>query len=476
MNDSAATSTEKFKIPIEDLLVEFKTHLEIDGNQRILFSGKFGIGKTYALKSFFEDNDKYECFHLFPINYQISSSENILEFLKYDLLIELLKKSKGVFKKNDYSGLKNWSRITYLFVENNPEKLLGTIPKIGRPLKDLINLIKEITNFKKEIEKGEKGKVKDLLNEIKIEKVDEPDYMSELIKQKVANLKSSEKESILILDDLDRLDPEHIFRLLNIFSACIDKDGKNKFGFDKIIFVADYNNLKSIFHHKYGAKTDADGYFDKFFSIEVFHMSNERIIEDLINKIIVDNYKSTPNFKESLAASGGYINIILTIVLKSALYLKGSKKLSLRQLLKPTFFPHRSINDQKVTDISPFDCAMHMLVMIFGDRNILLSVLKEFNIEKIKPVSYYSFSKGDETHLSLLIPRLIEHFNLYFFEDSSNDINWNEPVIWNDYKITAIKSNFGYEITSINKNGKEVSFREFFFDVLSHILESSELF
>ncbi|MEE9430770.1 MAG: hypothetical protein V3V16_07010, partial [Melioribacteraceae bacterium] len=74
----------EFEIPIDQLYPKFVEHLEIENNSRILFSGKFGIGKTYFLNEFFEDKkDKYEVFHLFPINYQISSNEDIIEFLKY---------------------------------------------------------------------------------------------------------------------------------------------------------------------------------------------------------------------------------------------------------------------------------------------------------------------------------------------------------------------------------------------------------
>jgi len=75
--------------------------LKIENNYRILFSGQFGIGKTYFLDKFFKSNinkDKYDVFHLFPVNYQISNNENIIQFLKYDILIELLKKMMFLIK------------------------------------------------------------------------------------------------------------------------------------------------------------------------------------------------------------------------------------------------------------------------------------------------------------------------------------------------------------------------------------------
>ena len=50
------TTEEKiFKIDITDLFPKFEEHLNIQGNSRIIFSGKFGIGKTYFLNEFFEN-------------------------------------------------------------------------------------------------------------------------------------------------------------------------------------------------------------------------------------------------------------------------------------------------------------------------------------------------------------------------------------------------------------------------------------
>ena len=63
------------------------------------------------------------------------------------------------------------------------------------------------------------------------------------------------KKVVLIVEDLDRIDPAHLFRILNIFSAHIDYCYKNavipdrsivgnKFGFDNIVLVCDFSNIK----------------------------------------------------------------------------------------------------------------------------------------------------------------------------------------------------------------------------------------
>lgn len=74
----------------------------------------------------------------------------------------------------------------------------------------------------------------------------------------------------MIIEDLDRIDPAHIFRILNVFSAHFDRYGvdktcgDNKFCLDKIVTVCDINNIKKIYAHVYGDNTDFTGYISKF--------------------------------------------------------------------------------------------------------------------------------------------------------------------------------------------------------------------
>ena len=210
-----------FKIPIEGLFPKFESHLKIKNNTRILFSGKFGIGKTYFLNEFFENKkEDYEAFHLFPVNYQITSNENIIEYLKYDILVELLKKNKDILPTNDYNNLIDLERLLYLWRKDNLvevfKKSVSLVPKLGRPLKDVIGLIESFLKFKKEIEAGDQESIDTFLNEIKKKKISETDPLSEMLKQKI-NKQKKKKQSVLILDDLERVDPEHIFRIINIF-------------------------------------------------------------------------------------------------------------------------------------------------------------------------------------------------------------------------------------------------------------------
>ena len=104
--------------------------------------------------------------------------------------------------------------------------------------------------------------------------------MSELEKIKTGNNK---KKCVLILDDLDRVDPAHIFRLFNVFAAHLDSSKKqpNVLGFDIVILVCDVHNIKQIFKTLYGVDSDFNGYMDKFYSREVFFFDNKNALKDI---------------------------------------------------------------------------------------------------------------------------------------------------------------------------------------------------
>lgn len=71
--------------------------------------------------------------------------------------------------------------------------------------------------------------------------------------------RSQKKKTLLIIEDLDRIDPAHLFRILNVLGAhldfCNQRDIKpNKFGFDNIVTVFDYEITSHLFHHFMGKK------------------------------------------------------------------------------------------------------------------------------------------------------------------------------------------------------------------------------
>lgn len=332
------------KIPIDSITGDFKNFLEVEGNSRIFFSGRFGIGKTYFLKEFFKIySNEYEFFHLFPVNYQLNCNEDILELIKYDILVELLKKNDDIFNDNKIKGIKSSSLLFYSWCKNKfslnsflqyiissgevginllADPVSFSLGKLGRPLKDLLDIDKEFQEFKNEFEKGEKGIIERFKKEIEEKDIREDDYLSYLLRSKIENQKG-EKKSILILDDLDRIDPEHVFRILNILSAYFEKEGENKFGFDSIIIVADYENIENIFFHKYGNQADFSGYLDKFFTLEPYFLNNKKIISDYIPKLIEEVKCKENNLKDAFNKESGTINLLFSDILRRSLEVGG---------------------------------------------------------------------------------------------------------------------------------------------------------
>lgn len=122
------------------------------------------------------------------------------------------------------------------------------------------------------------------------------------------------KKPVLIIEDLDRLDPKHLFRILNVVSAHIDDSKQpdivgNKFGFNNIVLVMDYDVTKHIFHHFYGAQACYEGYMSKFLSREPFRYSIKSIMirafeAQLGEKLgIHELLPHLQNFREKLAES-----------------------------------------------------------------------------------------------------------------------------------------------------------------------------
>lgn len=93
------------------------------------------------------------------------------------------------------------------------------------------------------------------------------------------SLEHKRAKSVLVIEDLDRIDPAHLFRIMNVLSSQVDNPyylgnpNGNKFGFDKVILVMDYDIARHIFHHFYGNKANYEGYMNKFLNSIPFHFS-----------------------------------------------------------------------------------------------------------------------------------------------------------------------------------------------------------
>ncbi|MCG8577686.1 MAG: hypothetical protein MI810_22585 [Flavobacteriales bacterium] len=285
--------SEKF-IPelVEQVSKDFDHHLAINKNSRILFSGRYGIGKTVFLEHYFAERKKeYYTIRLAPVNYSVSSNEDIFRYIKYDLLVKLLADKRISFEDYDFT---KWEALPF-FVQTEFGKIVQGIfrglSKLGPSKKYGGDAIyKELEILGKEFEKyyddfKDKGKKGFSAFSKQLEEEEGSIYEYNLITEFISKGLETKPElqNVLIIDDLDRIDPGHIFRLLNVFSAHMDyKEEGDKFGFDKIILVCDVNNLRNIFHCKYGADTDFNGYIDKFYSSKVFYFDNKNDLKRLL--------------------------------------------------------------------------------------------------------------------------------------------------------------------------------------------------
>ena len=82
------------EISIKSEITRFYDFINQEDNTNIIFSGKFGIGKTYFINKFFEEHkDEYIYLYLSPVNYSIASNEDIFEYIKVDILLQLFEKT-----------------------------------------------------------------------------------------------------------------------------------------------------------------------------------------------------------------------------------------------------------------------------------------------------------------------------------------------------------------------------------------------
>lgn len=336
-------SDSQIKLDNKQIFSDFDNHISIEKNDRILFSAPFGTGKSTYLTEYFDHNyENYFCFNLYPVNYSVSQNEDIFELIKFDLLLQLMGKHRDEIdlKDEDFSNVLSFQALFLKEFKLTPLliSLIGESGKIGKSAKILIDEIKtQYQDYKSKFIDEENFLESYLENiENKIGSVNELDAYTSMITDllKRVKIKNETRESVLIIDDLDRLDPDHIFRLFNIFSVNFGKDEiLNKFGFDKIIFVCDIENIKNIYKHKYGNNVDFVGYIDKFYSKMPFEFDNKKIIVSSINQIL-SKVKRSNNVDFFNLKNGDYNDDRLFISMKSLIFsMLNAKLINLRMLM-----------------------------------------------------------------------------------------------------------------------------------------------
>lgn len=279
-------------ISFEDPQIAFKKHLELPGNERIVFSGPFGSGKSTFINDFFNNEENYNVFEVYPVNYSVASNEDIFKYIKADILFQLIV-NEEIKPENHESLLMNFTEKVIFNPEDFIKGLIRLFANLGKDvfpaLKNLDVLEKYIKELKPVSTFDESNKY--LQDLISAEGSLFEDNATTQIIRGILN-GSNNKKNILIIEDLDRMDPDHIFRILNIISAHIDSytfgnksNSTNKFGFDKILVVCDLNNIESIYRHRYGYSAQFEGYINKFYSIQPFNFTMKDGLNVCIDKI-----------------------------------------------------------------------------------------------------------------------------------------------------------------------------------------------
>ena len=379
------------EISIDNESKRFFRFLQEENNDNIIFSGIYGIGKSFFINEFFnkKHTDKYITLFLTPVNYSVASNEDIFEYIKIDVLFQLLDKVSCDLKNVQISN----SVAAYYYKKNNLNTLIGnilsSIEKVCFKtdiIPQLIKLKKSIQEFQKKESTQEDKDVESFIQDIiqRQGSIYERNIVTQIIQSLITNAKKEEKkEIVLVIDDLDRIDPEHIFRILNILSVhddfCCTKE--HKFKIDKTILVCDVENIRRIFHAKYGSDVDFSGYIDKFYSKEVFHFHNEDEIQKCIADQILKIKSKTGDFQDDRYAYKG-LEFILQYLIKYGY-------VNIRTLERFMFdysMENKTVrfNDMVLTVVSsPALIIFEFLKRVLGSSEDLLSTLLSISSNKI---------------------------------------------------------------------------------------------
>lgn len=285
-------------IDISQNIQDFKQVFEKES--RIIFSARFGDGKSYFLKEFMKsydekDNDYY-FITLHPVNYVVEENRDVIEYIKRDILFQLIKDNRIYDFKEGYDKIFDAvCNVESLF--KLADFAVSIIPVKGlkegyKALKGLVSTIEE-----KRKEQDVLHVVDDYLNGFygKLGSISECDAFTYLIQKSLDQMMA---KSVLIIEDLDRIDPAHLFRIMNVLSSQVDNPyysevpNGNKFGFDKIILVMDYEIARHLFHHFYGKEANYEGYMNKFLNTLPYSYSIREEAHRQVRQKILDICKT----------------------------------------------------------------------------------------------------------------------------------------------------------------------------------------
>jgi hypothetical protein len=446
--------------------IDFLQHLNQPRNQRVILSGAFGIGKTYFLQDYFtQHKSDYVVVKLSPVNYSVAANEDIFRLIKYDILFELLAKYELKLETGNISREAAYGVALQDKLLGILNGLITVVPMLNKDMADVVSVWTTVSAallpFVKETEAARKdpnllSRLEDFGRELGKHPLFEEDFITSFIEQSLDSLTATEeraKEKVLVVDDLDRIDPEHIFRLFNIFSAHLDynRSTSNKFGFDKVIFVCDIHNIRNIFHSRYGAETDFTGYIDKFYSQEVYHFNNSAGVKSTIVEFLNSIMPTTAHFKNY------YINQIAPVrqqirllgMLLTELVHAGALTIRRLEARYGIGFPQVETNtglraqyDEVNNWHLPAIITMEILTWIVGDVEALDRALKKL-IHYQRSNEYLSRTHREQGYYAATLLPLLDYAGHGFKTNAQYD---TDPLVPHEFINPRTKQKLTYEL------------------------------
>lgn len=285
-------------IDISQNIKDFKQVFEKES--RIIFSARFGDGKSYFLnefmKSYDEKKNDFYFITLHPVNYVVEENRDVIEYIKRDILFQLIKDN------HIYDFKEGYDKIFDAVCNKESLLKLGDFVASIIPIEGLKDGYEALKDFASTIHEKYKSQdvlyvVDDYLNGFygKSGSISECDAFTCLIQKSLERMMA---KSVLIIEDLDRIDPAHLFRIMNVLSSQVDNPyysevpNGNKFGFNKIILVMDYEIAKHLFHHFYGKEANYEGFMNKFLNTLPYSYSIKKEAHRQVRQKILDICKT----------------------------------------------------------------------------------------------------------------------------------------------------------------------------------------
>lgn len=450
-------------IPIDAEIATFSDYL--NNNCRGILSARFGDGKSFFLNKVKEQLfDKYLFLTIYPVNYQVAENKDIFEYIKRDILLQILMTSEIDISDEKYGfALRLWgflNRHKKDIVSDITSLLASSLTYIPKgTVSTLMKNISKFENYSGKINESESDKIESYLKDFATRQgsIYEFDPISQIIYHLIADIKTCDKKQVvLIIEDMDRIDPAHIFRILNIFSAHWDiKDyspqklengnSLNKYNLDKILLVCHFQNIKNIFHHLYGEKTDFTGYIHKFSSEAPYEYSLRNVIENWIFERIPLDKEIYPDICRQLT------NLVMQK------YDDNDKIITnIRHLVENLDRKYFKIRNEYIE----FGNELYIISSI-NNVTKLLCFLKDFGIsvdEFLESFTLKSFDNDKKHHYQIQL--LISECWLIFPDINMGKTNWNKKIRFvfaSDSQMYCKYNNYSKLITIHGKHIKDTN-------------------